>query len=99
MVKAAELSVSKLVHFIHRHLPVMQPQQRDMWYFEVVGSLYSGQLSNFEALTGRDPAILDCFDCEQTLCQHSNIIQGNSTPPLSQIQGSSLHRCKLRSVI
>ena len=45
--------------------------------FSLRGSVWR-QLSNFEALTGRNPAILDCYDCEQTLCQLSNIIQGNS---------------------
>lgn len=62
-------------------------------------SLYSGQLSNFVALTGRNPAILDCFDCEQTLCQLSNVIQGNPTPTLSPIQGSSICQCKLITVL
>lgn len=37
----------------------------------------------FEALVGTNPAILDCFDCEQTLYQLSNTIQAMSTPTAS----------------
>lgn len=63
------------------------------------GSLYNGQLSNSEALTGKSPAILDCFDCEQTLYQLSNIIQGMSTPVSNPEVISFRLQCKLMTVI